>query len=60
MTMRCHEVDFEIIGDDLQMVEVELVEELMGLASLGAPLGHHARLCATMRELGCILGRSVA
>ena len=22
--MRCHQVDYEIVGDDLQMVEIEL------------------------------------
>ncbi len=34
--MRCHEVDFEIIGDDLQMVEVELDPNETVIAEAGA------------------------
>ena len=34
--MRCHEVDFEIIGDDLQMVEVELDPGETVIAEAGA------------------------
>ena len=34
--MRCHEVDYEIIGDDLQMVEVELDPRETVIAEAGA------------------------
>ena len=34
--MRCHEVDYEIIGDDLQMVEVELDPNETVIAEAGA------------------------
>lgn len=34
--MRCHEVDFEIIGDDLQMVEVELDPGEVVIAEAGS------------------------
>jgi len=34
--MRCHEVDYEIIGDDLQMVEVELDPGEAVVAEAGA------------------------
>ena len=34
--MRCHEVDYEIIGDDLQMVEVELDPRESVVAEAGA------------------------
>ena len=34
--MRCHEVDYEIIGDDLQMVEVELDRGETVVAEAGA------------------------
>jgi len=34
--MRCHEVDYEIIGDDLQMVEVELDPQESVVAEAGA------------------------
>ena len=34
--MRCHEVDYEIIGDDLQLVEVELDPDETVIAEAGA------------------------
>ncbi len=34
--MRCHEVDYEIIGDDLQMIEVELDPGETVVAEAGA------------------------
>ena len=34
--MRCHEVDYEIIGDDLQMVEIELDPGETVIAEAGA------------------------
>ena len=34
--MRCHEVDYEIIGDDLQMVEVELDPQETVIAEAGS------------------------
>ena len=34
--MRCHEVDFEIFGDDMQIVEVELDPGEKVIAEAGA------------------------
>ena len=34
--MRCHEVDYEILGDDMQMVEVELDPGETVIAEAGA------------------------
>ena len=34
--MKCHEVDFEIIGDDMQIVEVELDPQETVIAEAGA------------------------
>ena len=34
--MKCHEVDFEIIGDDMQIVEVELDPQETVVAEAGA------------------------
>ena len=34
--MKCHEVDYKIIGDDMQIVEVELDPEETVIAEAGA------------------------
>ena len=34
--MRCHEVDYKIIGHDIQMVEIELDSEEAVIAEAGA------------------------
>ena len=34
--MKCHEVDYEILGDDLQIVEVELDPQEVVIAEAGA------------------------
>jgi uncharacterized protein (AIM24 family) len=34
--MQCHEVDYEILGDDIQMVEIELDPEETVVAEAGA------------------------
>ena len=34
--MKCHEVDFEIIGDDMQIVEIELDPQETVIAEAGA------------------------
>ena len=34
--MKCHEVDFEIIGDDMQIVEIELDPKETVIAEAGA------------------------
>ena len=40
--MKCHEVDYEIIGDDMQVVEIELdpKETVVAVIDTGVSLEH--------------------
>ena len=62
--MRCHEVDYEIIGDDLQMVEVELdprrlptYQFVPGVADTSLAAQTAARLGVSRDELLALIHR---